>query len=121
MEVGSSNTIRRVLEEVGREVVGRDVVGGGDGGNVTPAGNGDKVVGTIVGLDEGETLGLVLGISDGDDVGDDDIVGEALGQINGVGFGEVVGLYDGEVDGKAVGLADGDCVKGESSRDKPNR
>lgn len=94
-----------MLEEVGREVVV-----GGDGGNVTPAGNGDKVVGTIV---EGEILGLELGTFDGDDVGDDDIVGEALGQINGVGFGEVVGLYDGDVDGKAVGLADGDCVKGE--------
>lgn len=46
-----------------------------------------------------EELGLGVGRLDGDNVGDDDTVGEALGKISGVGLCDMVGDADGLADG----------------------
>ena len=56
-------------------------------------------VGCELGVNDGSSLGNREGVDVGSTVGDADIVGEALGQINGVGREEDVGLSDGLVDG----------------------
>jgi len=92
IEVGSFSIKTRrsaPFEEGG--LVGAGVIGSRVGEFVFSATTGAGVVGDTVGRDEGDPLGLEDGRFDGETVGEEESVGGALGQTNGVGLGEIVG------------------------------
>ena len=114
IDVGSSSIkTRRCSDDEGGGVGG--AVGFGvvvpTGDLVSSAAMGEAVVGNSVGETEGDTVGLDDGRCDGEMVGMEEIVGEALGQTSGVGLGEIVGKAVGVVDGKSDGLEVGDCER----------
>ena len=112
IDVGSSSIkTRRCSEEEGGGVGTEVGFGVSTGDLVSSAAMGEAVVGNSVGEAEGDTVGLDDGRCDGEMVGMEEIVGEALGQTSGVGLGEIVGKAVGVVDGKSDGLEVGDCER----------
>ena len=114
IDVGSSSIkTRRCSDDEGGGVGTEVGFGVSTGDLVSSAAMGEAVVGNSVGETEGDTVGLDDGRCDGEMVGMEEIVGEALGQISGVGLCEIVGKAVGVVDGKSDGLAVGDCERVE--------